>query len=102
MVQNPTKENILEYLSNEKEIFRQKYHLKKIGLFGSYARNEAREDSDIDLLYKLEEGYKMSFSNYLQFENDIKSAFNKNVDIVNADKANPLILMQAEKEVVYV
>jgi len=102
MIKNPTRENILEYLSSKKEIFRQKYHLKTIGLFGSYARNEARENSDIDLLYKLEKGYKMSFDNYLQFEKDIKNMFNKNIDIVNAEKINPLVLMQAEKEVIYV
>ena len=46
-----TKESILKSLSALLIIFREKYGVKKIGLFGSHARNEASEESDIDILF---------------------------------------------------
>jgi len=45
-----TQEEILHFLRDNKELFAEKYSLEKIGLFGSFARNEQTEDSDIDLL----------------------------------------------------
>jgi len=41
-----TKEAIINYLTSHKKEFAQKYNIEKIGLFGSYARGEAEENSD--------------------------------------------------------
>ncbi len=49
-----TKEEIKKILLGNREILR-KYKVKSIALFGSYGRNEQREDSDIDLLIEFEE-----------------------------------------------
>ncbi len=43
------KEIILNYLKTHKDDFMQKYGIEKIALFGSFAREEAKEDSDIDI-----------------------------------------------------
>lgn len=61
-----TKEIILKFLSNHKGSFFEKYGVTNLGLFGSYAKDEATDKSDIDifaempakfdLLVKLEEG----------------------------------------------
>lgn len=40
-------------LKEQKPFLREKFHVREIGLFGSYARNEATEDSDIDFLVEL-------------------------------------------------
>jgi len=42
--------DILKYLSDNKDIFEKKYNIIKIGIFGSYARNTYNEHSDIDLI----------------------------------------------------
>lgn len=52
----------------------------KASLFGSYARNEAQADSDVDLLVHLDETFELD--KYLRFETSIKKALKKNVDIV--------------------
>jgi len=44
-----TKEEILTFLREHKDELRQKYAVTKIGLFGSYARGTAHQNSDIDL-----------------------------------------------------
>lgn len=44
------KQKILELLSEHQDALKQKYPLKGIALFGSYARGEQHIESDIDLL----------------------------------------------------
>ena len=48
------KTNILNYLKEHYSEFKNKYNVEKIGLFGSYARDEATENSDIDIFVKME------------------------------------------------
>ncbi len=45
-----TKEIILSFLRENKAFFKQEFDVDKVMLFGSYARDEAGEKSDIDLL----------------------------------------------------
>jgi predicted nucleotidyltransferase len=45
---------IIQYLSQRKPELEKKFGVSKIGLFGSYARGHSREDSDIDIVVKLE------------------------------------------------
>ena len=45
-----TQDIIINYLTEHKEQFKKDFGITKIGLFGSYARNEAKNDSDIDIL----------------------------------------------------
>ena len=46
--------NIQRDLGKLKPYLREKYGVKKIGVFGSYARGEEKESSDIDILIELE------------------------------------------------
>ena len=45
-----TKEKILEKLREEFPYLKDQFGVKKIGLFGSYAKGEQRKNSDIDIL----------------------------------------------------
>ncbi|MDI6890806.1 MAG: nucleotidyltransferase domain-containing protein [Thermodesulfovibrionales bacterium] len=42
--------NAIELLKKHENVIKEKYHVKKIGIFGSFARSEAKEGSDIDVL----------------------------------------------------
>ncbi|MEA2027981.1 MAG: nucleotidyltransferase domain-containing protein [Campylobacterota bacterium] len=98
-----TKKQILTFLKANKEKFAQKYHIANFILFGSYAREENHQNSDIDLIYSLQEGAKLSFDKYMEFEAELKKAFNNtDVDLVNAKKFNPLIKIEAKKDFIHV
>lgn len=60
-----------------------------LGLFGSYARGEQKETSDIDLLvnFKTPVGY----FNLVQVQNEIKSILNKEVDLVTENALSKYI-----------
>lgn len=60
-----------------------KYGINKVTLFGSYARGEATENSDIDLLIECDSIRNMK--DYLKLEEDIKKATGRNVDIIMAE-----------------
>jgi predicted nucleotidyltransferase len=56
-----TVKEITQILAEHKEEIRQKYGVKIIGIFGSYARNEQKETSDIDILIELEKPIGLKF-----------------------------------------
>jgi len=48
-------DNVLIFIQNNKEELLRKYHITKIGVFGSYARYENNAKSDIDLIVEFDE-----------------------------------------------
>ena len=76
-----TKDEILGFLKKQKPIFIKKYHISKIGLFGSYARGIYDESSDIDIIIEFDN----DDVDVRRIKEDIRSIiqnhFNKNVDI---------------------
>ena len=44
------RQDILSFLRDNKEYLQKHFHLTKVGIFGSFARDEQKQDSDIDLL----------------------------------------------------
>ncbi|GAB1375351.1 nucleotidyltransferase domain-containing protein [Lactococcus petauri] len=59
-----------------------KYNLKEVYLFGSYARGEAREDSDIDLLY-VKFDNSMSLTTKYMLLDELEDSLGKKVDLVS-------------------
>jgi len=95
-----TKEHILEYLKAHKEQFKQCYHVNKIGLFGSYARDEATESSDIDIVVDMN---KSTMFGLVAIKSDIEEYFKRHVDIVQLrDTMNGFLKERIEKDAIYV
>ena len=61
------------------------YHLKAVWLFGSYARGEATESSDIDLLFDRKNSDITSLVKASSMYQDIKEVFDVPVDLVSAN-----------------
>ena len=95
-----TREDILQFLRENKERFAEQYGVTKIGLFGSFARNEATEESDIDVCFEAAES-KPFVATHLREE--CEAIFQRPVDIVQPHRyLRPLFLKRLEREVVYV
>ncbi|PID48200.1 MAG: nucleotidyltransferase [Proteobacteria bacterium] len=85
----PSKEEILTKLKQLKPIYL-KEGIEIIGLFGSYAKDEQRTFSDIDIAYKLHheilsKNYHNGFAKLLRIESikeELKNTFKKNIDFV--------------------
>ena len=65
-----------------------RYGIKKIGLFGSYVRNEQKGKSDIDILVEFEKG-KKTFDNYMDLKFYLEDLLEGKVDLIISDKIKP-------------
>ena len=76
--------------------------VKRVWLFGSYARGEADEDSDIDFLVDIEANAKLGLQ-YYNWHSELGSILNKKVDIVSAGWENKLIkpFIDRDKSIIY-
>lgn len=94
-----TKEMILNYLATHKQAFQEEYEVEKIGLFGSYARNEAKEDSDIDIFVQM----KPSLFKMVGLKQHIEEDLKKRVDVIREHKnIKPILLKMIQKDIEYV
>ena len=96
-----TKRQILNFLSQNKKLFREKYHIVRIGLFGSYAREEQNIESDIDLLVEFEDNTQDLFELKLQLKDFFKNQLGIEVDICREKYIKPRIKKAILKETVY-
>ena len=91
-----------EYLNTLKTFKRSRatdYGIKRIGLFGSVARGEQTENSDIDVFY---ESKTMSLLDAVGLWQELESLFKKPVDVVSIhDRLNPCLKTQIEREGIY-
>ncbi len=97
------KAQIINILRNNKEVLKDNFNILKIGLFGSYSTNTFTENSDIDIIYELEEGKRMGLREVYELEIFFKGLFQiDKIDLINSRYMNPIISNEIEKTVIYV
>jgi hypothetical protein len=80
-------EILLKEIEKNKESIK-KFGVKKIGLFGSYVRDEQQKRSDIDILVEFEKG-KKTFDNYMDLKFFLEDLFDCSVDLVIKEAIKP-------------
>ena len=83
-------QQILIYLSTNKDRFKKDYKLIRIGVFGSYARGEQNENSDIDLIVEFEENTPDLYLVKQKLRDEIQSKFNTPVGICREKYIKPI------------
>ena len=95
-----TKERIVSLIQeNEREI--QQLGVKRLGLFGSFARGQQRSDSDVDILIEFDPGRK-NFDNFMQIAFLLEELFGRRVELVTPEGLSPHIGPNIMHEVEYV
>lgn len=83
------------YLCNK-----ERFGIDSLGLFGSFVRNEGREDSDIDILISLK---RSNLFTYALIAQQLETVFGRHVDLISSRaKLKDDFRNHVEKEVVYV
>jgi len=83
------------YLCNKES-----FGIERIGLFGSFARDEGRADSDIDIIITLA---KPDLFLYATIANQLETVFNRHVDLISSKSTYPeSFVKNLEEEVIYV
>ncbi len=93
------KNEILKNLKNNKQNLKSNFHLAKIGLFGSFARGEATNTSDIDIIVKFDKPIGWDFIILKEYLEDI---LNREVDLVTEEAIKFQMKKGILKEVIYI
>ena len=92
-----TKDEIIAILRNFKEEFGERYGIEKLGLFGSVARGEQKEDSDIDICVKPD------YFTRMEIKESLEERFNAKVDVVSLTAImRSLFRNHIEKDAIYI
>lgn len=91
------REEILSKLEENREIIRS-FGVLRLGIFGSYARGEQQEASDMDFLVEFESA---TFDNYFDLKFFLERLFGRPVDLVISDTIKPRIRSSILDETVY-
>ncbi len=91
------RESILRKLEENRETIRG-FGVRRLGIFGSYARGEQTEASDMDFLVEFE---KKTFDNYMDLKFFLEGLFGRRVDLVVAEAVKPRLRKPIFEETVY-
>ncbi len=95
------KKEIIEKIKELKPEIEKSYFVKEIGLFGSYVRDEQKDDSDIDILVSFSDDSPITLFSFCTFENWLSDILGKKVDLVMKDSLKKRIGKHILSEVVY-
>jgi len=92
------KNQIITFLKQNKKQIQEKYKVNKIALFGSFARDEANQDSDIDILVDM----SPSFDNFFDLKYFLEDEFKTTVDLGKEKNMRLFIKNKIQEDLIYV
>ena len=93
-----SQDGIREVLKKHKATLKEKFKVRQIGIFGSFARGEGMAESDIDILVEFSEPIGWEFIDLKEFLEEI---LGREVDLVTVKALKPQLKEKIMKEVVY-
>ena len=94
-----TKEKILKDLAGDKAELQKHFKVRKLALFGSYARGEQHPGSDVDILVDVDPSIGLDF---VTLAERIEKLLGTNVDLVSSRAISPKAWTIIEPELIYV
>lgn len=76
------------------------YHLSRLGIFGSFVKDEQNQDSDLDILVDFEK--PIGLIKFIKLENDLSNILGIKVDLVMKKALKPNIGKRILEEIQYV
>jgi len=97
-----TQAEILSFLQTHKTLLKERFHISKIALFGSFARNEANQESDVDILIELQDGVENIYDLKYELKKYLAENFKRDVDIAREKYLKPYAKNTILKDALYV
>lgn len=95
-----TRAKICKKIHEQLPLLKKKYHVKKIGIFGSFARGKQKKGSDLDILVEFDT--PIGFFDFIRLEDLLSRALCQKVDLVSKKAIKPAVKKEIIKEVQYV
>ncbi len=94
-----TKNDIVNFLTINKQEYYDKFNITRLALFGSYAKGLAHNESDIDIVIEMQDN---NYFKLIAFENFISEQLNRKVDVGFLNSMKSFIRKSIEKDLIYV
>lgn len=94
------RQEVLTLLNDRREEIQHGFRVKRLGLFGSAARDEMHEGSDVDVLVEFDG--PATFDGYMDLKFYLESLFGARVDLVTRDSVKPRMRPIIEKDLISV
>ncbi len=94
------KEELIQRILDNRQTIRQ-YGVKQLGFFGSFVRNEAKEDSDVDFFVEFEPE-KKTFDNFMSLVEILEDITKRKIELLTPQSLSKYIGKYILKEVEYV
>ena len=91
---------VLQLLNEHREQVRERFGAKRLALFGSAARDELRDDSDIDVLVEFDG--PATFDGYFDLKTYLEQLLGRSVDLVTEKGLKPRARRHVEKDLIRV
>jgi len=91
---------ILDRLNAEAPALKRKYAVKSLAVFGSMARGDDHEESDVDILVIFEG--PATFDNFMGLKLDLEDLFGRRVDLLTPNTLRPEMRARIEKDLIHV
>ncbi len=102
MVRAMTRDEALARLRAALPDLRERYGIVRLGLFGSVARNEARVDSDVDLVAEFAPGARAGVFELFAMERQLSRMLGCRTTITGLARANAVLRASIERDLVHV
>lgn len=96
-----TASEIIQFLKSNKSFLKEEFHCSKIGLFGSFARNDQTEKSDIDFLVEFEPNTPNLYNVEIELKKFLKKQFDREIDICSKKWIKPIFKPMVLSETLY-
>ena len=96
------KNDVLSSLEKLKHNLENNFGISIIGLFGSYSRNQANPNSDVDIIFEVAKETKFSMFQYLKLNKLLEDTFKLKVDLVREGNVKEALKPYIQKDVIYV
>jgi len=97
-----TKDEILTFLQQNKSYLQERFHITKIGLFGSFARDEQTPTSDVDLLIEMDKNVQNLHDTKEALKIFLSHSFHRNVDVAREKYLKPYAKEKILNDTIYV
>ena len=97
-----TKEDVLARILQNQNYLKEHFHIKRIGLFGSFVHDEQTEESDIDIIIELEDNTPGIYELKEELREFFGEHFQRDVDIAREKYLKSYVKAQINNEAVYV
>jgi len=94
-------EDVVAYLKNNKRFFYERFGVTRMGIFGSFTRDEQTRLSDIDVVVEIEKGRK-NIHSFMQLKRFLEKELSRRIDLGFEHSLKPIVKEKIKGQIIYV